>query len=59
MKRGKVGPKTFLGGMIPYIEDNYNNAKKIAQKELEYHRSKVQEKPFSQMAKHTDMFNSY
>jgi len=30
MKRGKVGPRTFLGGMIPYIEDDYNNARKVA-----------------------------
>ena len=41
MKRGKVGPRTFLGGMSPFVEDDYNNPKKVAKKELEYHRSKV------------------
>lgn len=41
IKKGKVGPRTLLGGMVPYIEDDYNNPKKLVKKELEYHRSKV------------------
>ena len=49
MKRGKVGKLTYFGGQIPYKEDDvYTNKKKILKQEIEYHRSKVQEKPFSQ-----------
>jgi len=52
MKRGKVGRLTYFGGQIPYKEDDvYGNKKKIIKQEIEYHRSKVQEKPFSQQAK--------
>lgn len=58
-KLGKVGKNVLLGEKIPYIEDDYNAAKKLAKKELEYHHSMVQEKPFSQKAKHTDFFNNH
>lgn len=52
MKKGKVGHLTYFGGAIPYKEDDiYGNKKKTIKQELEYHHSKVQEKPFSQQAK--------
>ena len=43
MKEGKPGTKvgTSFGGIIPYIEDNYNIKKEILAKELAYHNSKV------------------
>ena len=59
IKFGKVGKNVLIGEKIPYIEDDYNAKKKLAKKELEYHHSMVQEKPFSQKAKHTDMFNTF
>lgn len=58
-KLGRTGKNVFIGEKIPYIEDDYNIAKKLAKKDMEYHHSMVQEKPFSQKAKHTDMFNSF
>jgi hypothetical protein len=52
MKKGKVGKLTFFGGQIPYKEDDvFTNKKKLIKSEIEYHNSKVQEKPFSQQAK--------
>jgi ribosomal protein L14E/L6E/L27E len=59
IKFGKVGKNVMIGEKIPYIEDDYNIKKKLAKKEMEYHHSMVQEKPFSQKAKHTDMFNTF
>ena len=59
IKFGQVGKNVFIGEKIPYIEDDYNIKKKLAKKEMEYHQSMVQEKPFSQKAKHTDTFNSF
>jgi hypothetical protein len=49
MKEGVPGTKigTSFGGIIPYMEDDYDIKKKILSKELAYHNSKVQEKPFS------------
>jgi hypothetical protein len=41
MKKGKVGKMTTLGGVIPYMEDDYNTKKKLEAKEREYHLSKV------------------
>ena len=41
IKVGKAGPGTSLGGNIPYMEDDYNQKKKLAEKEREYHLSKV------------------
>lgn len=58
-KLGKVGKNVLIGEKIPYIEDDYNIAKKLAKKELEYHHSMVQEKPFSQKARHTEFFNNH
>ena len=57
MKRGNVGKGTTFGGKIPYKEDLYDIQKEIAKKEREYHDSKIQDKPFSQRAKHTEVFN--
>ena len=50
-KKGKVGPSTSFGGPTPHMVDDYNNPKILAHKELEYHWSKLQDKPFSQQAK--------
>ena len=41
MKLGKVGKGTTFRGKIEYIEDDYDMKKKIANKEREYHHSKV------------------
>jgi len=58
-KLGKIGKNTSFGGQIPYMEDDYNMPKKIALAEREYGYSKMQEKPFSQMAKKKHLFNSH
>ena len=59
MKKGKVGKLTYFGGQIPYKEDDvYGNRKKMIKSELDYHNSKVQEKPFSQQAKRL-MFGTF
>jgi hypothetical protein len=58
-KQGKTTKGTTFGGPIPYMPDDYYAAKKEAQKDLEYHLSKLQEKPFSQKAKHTEFFNNF
>ena len=50
-KIGKVGKNTSFGGVIPYKEDEFNRPKEFALKELHYHQSKLQDKPFSQRAK--------
>lgn len=50
VKFGKVGKNVLIGEKIPYIEDDYNIMKKLAKKDMEYHHSMVQEKPFSQKA---------
>ena len=41
VKKGKVGPGTTIGGVIPYIPDEYDYKKKLAAKEREYHISKL------------------
>jgi len=51
LKRGKIGLGVHFGGKIPYMEDDYNAKKKLLKKEMAYHHSKVQEKPWSQQAK--------
>ena len=45
MKKGTTGGKqtSLFEKPIKYIEDDYDNKKKIAKKEREYHDSKVQE----------------
>ena len=47
-----------FGGIIPYKEDPYDNKKVLAKKELEKHKSLLQEKPFSQRVKPRFNFNS-
>jgi len=37
IKMGKIGKNVTLGGIIPYIEDDYDAKKKLARKELERH----------------------
>ena len=51
MKRGRVGKNTTFSGQLPYMESDYNKPKELALKESAYHRSKLQDKPFSQRAK--------
>ena len=41
IKEGKVGRATTLGGLIPYMEDDYNHPRAIAKREREYHLSKL------------------
>ncbi len=59
IKKGQHGKQVTFGGTIPYIEDDYNRPKYFAQAEREYHYSKLQDKNFSQRAKHTDFFNTH
>lgn len=49
-KKEKRGP-TF-GGPIPYMESGYNIEKEILRKEMNDHQSKLQDKPWSQRARH-------
>jgi hypothetical protein len=56
-KAGIVGPKTTFGGVIPYMEDNYNRPREIATEERLHGQTLMQEKPFSQRAKQTHVFN--
>lgn len=55
LKRGKIGTNVHFGGnkygIVPYIEDDYNRKKALLKKEMDFHHSKVQEKPWSQQAK--------
>ena len=50
-KVGLVGKNTTFGGPTPWLKDDYDHPKVLAQKEREYHLSKRQDKPFSQRAK--------
>lgn len=58
-KAGNVGPNTSFGGIIPYIEDDYERPKKLATLEREAGQKLMQDKPFSQKVKQTELFNSY
>lgn len=58
-KVGRVGKQVYFDGKIPYIEDDYNRPKQLASKELEYHKSKVQEQPFRQRVPGIPLFNSH
>lgn len=58
-KRGIVGKNTTFGGNIPYMEDNYNRPKEIATEERVKGQALMQEKPFSQKVKQTQLFNSH
>lgn len=50
-KKGVVGKNTSFGGMVPYMEDDFNRPKKLAQEERERGAALMQDKPFSQKAK--------
>jgi hypothetical protein len=41
IKVGKIGRNVTLGGIIPYMEDDYDAKKKLAIKELERHNKLV------------------
>ena len=41
IKVGRVGKQTTLGGVIKHIGDDYDAGKKLANKEREYHMSKL------------------
>ena len=58
MKKGAVGKQVTFGGAIPHSEDDYNRPKLFEQAQREYHESMLQDKPFSQRAKHTATFNT-
>jgi hypothetical protein len=51
LKKGKNGKGTTFDGPIKYMEDEYDRRRKFVKEEMEYHRSKLQDKPFSQQAK--------
>lgn len=51
LKLGSYGKNVFFGGVIPWMKEDYDVNKELAKKELEYHHSKCQDKPFSQRAK--------
>ena len=53
-----VGKNTTFGGIINYMEDDYNRPKKLANEERLHGYSLMQEKPFSQKVKQTELFNS-
>ena len=36
-----------MGGTVPYIEDPYDRKKELFRKEIADHKSKMQDKPFS------------
>ena len=55
---GVSGKNKFFFGAIPYMEDDFNRPKFLAQAEREYHLSKIQDKNFSQKVKRTDTFNT-
>ncbi len=58
MKKGQVGKSVYMGGQIPYFTDPYDHKKILEKKEREEHHKKLQDKPFSNMIKRTDAFNS-
>lgn len=55
-KKGEVGKGTTFAGKIEHMPDQYDRKKEIARKEREEHEKKVQDKPFSQMAKKKETF---
>ena len=56
-KKGIVGKKTTFGGTVPYIEDDYTRPQKMATEARLAGKKLEQEKPFSQQAKKTHVFN--
>ena len=59
IKKGQSGKQVYFGGKIPYMEDDYNRPKELAKKDIEYHKSKIQEVPFRQRVGKIDLFNSH
>ncbi len=57
-KAGKVGKNTSFGGMVPYMEDNFNRPKDLATEARLAGKELEQDKPFSQMVKKTHVFNT-
>ena len=59
-KAGKVGKQTTFGGIVPYMESDYDRPKELAKKERLHGESLMQEKPFSQKVKPTfdHLFNT-
>jgi len=57
-KAGHVGPNTTFGGKIPYIVSYFDRPKELAHKERLAGAALMQDKPFSQKAKKTHLFNS-
>jgi hypothetical protein len=57
-KVGEVGKQTSFGGNLPHMPDDFENARKLALKEYQEHKKKVQEKPFSQRVPSVKLFNS-
>lgn len=51
MKRGRVGKGTNFSPLPGHMPDDYDRPKALALEASEYHRSKLQDKPFSQRAK--------
>lgn len=59
MKKGRTG-KSVTFGAFPFMDGNkYDIQRDLDNKEREYHISKIQEKPFSNRAKHTVTFNTH
>ncbi len=56
-KKGEVGKQTTFGGNLPHMPDLYDNQKLLARKELEAHKLKVQEKPWSERVPSLPTFN--
>ena len=57
-KKGAVGKNITFGGNIPYIEDDYMRLKKLATEDRLKGKALEQDKPFSQQAKKTHVFNT-
>jgi len=57
-KKGQVGKGTTFEGVLPYKPDPYDHKKELAKKELEEHKAKCQEKPFSQKVRPKGNFST-
>lgn len=58
VRKGKAGRNVTFEKFPEHMQEDYNVASKIAKAELEYHYSKLQDKPFSQNARRFDHFFS-
>ena len=57
-KAGKVGKNTSFGGVVPYMEDDFNRPKTLATEARLAGKELEQDKPFSQKVKKTHLFNT-